>query len=149
MPEESQQPNPTRFAWQQVVALVVGAAYLLLGMLGFFFLGDPSTASLAGHDTDDVMLGLELNGITNVLHLVMGVVGMLCATTLGRARGYGVGLAVVGALLFVFGVFAVGNTAINVLSLNWGDNILHLVTALVGAGVAAVPVRRASSARTR
>ena len=35
------------------------------------------------------------------------------------------------------------------LSLNWGDNILHLVTALVGVALAVGPVRRPSSAPSR
>jgi hypothetical protein len=146
MSEESREPGPARFAWQQLTTLVLGAAYVLLGMLGFFFLRDTSSASLVGHDTDDLMLGLELNAITNVVHLVMGIAGLSCTTTLNRARGYGVGLAVVGAVLFVFGVVAVGDPTINVLSLNWGDNILHLVTALVGLGIAVGPVRRAAEA---
>jgi uncharacterized membrane protein len=149
MPEESQEPAPTRFAWQQLTALVLGAFYFLLGLVGFFVLRDTSPVSLAGHDTGDVLLGVELNAITNVLHLVMGIVGMACATTLGRARGYGVGLAVVGAVLFVFGVVAAGDPAINVLSLNWGDNVLHLVTALVGLAVAVGPVRSPSPAPRR
>jgi hypothetical protein len=149
MSEGSHEPGPARFTWPQLAALLLGAVYFLLGLLGFFFLGDTSSASLAGRDTDDVMLGLELNAITNVLHLVMGVAGLICATSLVRARAYGVGLAVVGAVLFVFGVVAVGNPAINVLSLNWGDNILHLVTALVGVGLAVGPVRRPSRAPSR
>jgi hypothetical protein len=141
-----QGPGPSRNTWQQVTALVLGAGYLLLGMLGFFFLQDTATATLAGHDTGDVMLFLELNGITNVLHLVLGVVGMVCATTLTRARGYGVLQAVVGGALFLFGLFAVGDPAINVLSVNWGDNILHVLTALVGLGIAVGPVGERAAA---
>jgi hypothetical protein len=131
-----QGPGPARNTWQQVAALLLGVGYFLLGMLGFFVLQDTTTATLAGHDTGDVLVFLELNGIANVLHLVLGVVGMVCATTLARARGYGVLQAVVGGALFLFGLFAVGDPAINVLSLNWGDNILHLLTALVGLGIA-------------
>jgi hypothetical protein len=149
MSEESQEPGPARFAWQQLTTLLLGAVYLLLGILGFFFLRDTSPTSLAGTDTGDVMLGLELNAITNLVHLVIGIAGLICTTTLGRSRGYGVGLVVVGAVLFVLGVVAVGNTAINVLSLNWGDNILHLVTALVGLGIAVGPVRRPAPAPSR
>ena len=131
-----QGPGPARNTWQQVAALLLGVGYFLLGMLGFFFLQDTSTATLAGHDTGDVLLVFELNGIANVLHLVLGVAGMVCATTLTRARGYGVLQAVAGGALFVFGLIAVGDPAINVFSLNWGDNILHLLTALVGLAMA-------------
>jgi Domain of unknown function (DUF4383) len=146
MTEQSPSSRPSPFAWQQLAALLLGAGYLLLGMLGFFFLDDTSPATLAGHDTGDLMLGLELNAIANVLHLVLGIVGLLCASTLTRARGYGALQAALGAVLFLFGLFAVGNPPINVLSLNWGDNILHALTALVGLVMAVGPVRRAQSA---
>jgi hypothetical protein len=43
-----------------------------------------------------------------------------------------VALVVVGVVLFVFGAVAVGRDAVNVFSLNWPDNIVHGLTALVG-----------------
>jgi hypothetical protein len=40
------------FTWQQLVVLIVGSFYMLLGILGFFFLRDASAPSeLGGHDT--------------------------------------------------------------------------------------------------
>jgi hypothetical protein len=126
-------PEPARFTWQQRAALAVGAFYLLIGLTGFFFSG--SSAEFAGHDTQATMFGFELNGIQDFLHVALGVVGLGCTTRSGSARAYGVVLAVVGIALFVFGVIAVGHNSVNFLSLNWPDNILHGLTALVGLAV--------------
>lgn len=133
-------PAPARFTWQQLIVLIVGAAYMLFGMLGFFFLDDATTA-LAGNDTRDLLLVFELNGLQNLVHLAIGVVGLICAAGQRAARRYGLLLAVVGLALFVFGAIAAGNTDINFLSLNWPDNILHGLTALLGLAVAFSPTR--------
>jgi hypothetical protein len=145
----SEKPRgPARFTWPQLVALLVGAFYFLLGLLGFFFLGDVE-GSLANHDSQDTMLGLELNALQNVVHLVLGILGMAAASRLSTARSYGAVLAVIGFALFVYGAIAVSNRDINVLSLNWPDNILHLVTALVGLAMAVGPIRRSERERSR
>jgi hypothetical protein len=78
------------------------------------------------------MFGLELNGVQDILHVILGVVGLACTTRSRSARAYGVALVVVGVVLFVFGAVAVGRDAVNVFSLNWPDNIVHGLTALVG-----------------
>jgi len=137
----SERPHPAGFTWQQLAALLVGAFYFLLGLLGFFFLGNVE-GSLANHDTNDTMLGLELNALQNVVHLVLGILGMAAATRSGTARSYGALLVVIGGALFVYGAIAVGNRNINVLSLNWPDNFLHLATALVGLAMAVGLIHR-------
>jgi hypothetical protein len=68
------------------------------------------------------------------------------ATRLRTARIYGAILAVLGAALFIFGAFAVGRPGLNFLDLNWPANLLHLLTGLVGAAIATVPVRARESA---
>lgn len=133
-----QSPGPARLAWQQVVVLVTGALYTVFGIVGFFVLGDASTA-LAGRNTGDTLLGLELNAIQNVVHIVLGVAGLLCAAGLQRSRGYGIVLLVAGAVLSVFGIVAVGNDALNVLSVNWPDTVLHGLTAVLGLAIIALP----------
>jgi Domain of unknown function (DUF4383) len=123
-------PGPARFTWQQKASLVMGVVYLLFGVLGFFFSG--SSTEFAGHNTEATMFGLELNGVQDLVHVVLGIIGLGCTAQDRSARAYGGVLAVVGAALFVLGVIAVGHDAINFLSLNWPDNIVHGLTALVG-----------------
>ena len=140
--ESEGSPGPAQFTWPQFVALIVGALYFVGGIVGFFFLGDPAT-DLAGRSSGssgNTMLGLELSGLQNVVHLVLGITGLICAAATRRARGYGIVLAVVGLVLFGYGVVAVTDLELDVLGLNWPDNILHGVTALVGLATALVRV---------
>jgi hypothetical protein len=135
-------PGPAGFAWQQGVALLTGAFYLVLGITGFFFVRDLGV-DVTGQSPDS-LLGIDLNGAQNFLHILLGVVGLVMATTRPRSRTYGALLAVVGIGLFAFGAVAAGRPDLNVLDLNWPGNVLHLVTGLLGLAVAAVPLRARS-----
>ena len=131
-------PHPAGFSWQQGVALVVGAGYLVLGIVGFFFVRADLDTDLAGH-APDTMLGLSLNGAQNFLHVVLGALGLLMSARTRNSRRFGVVLAVVGFILFGYGVLTAGQPDANLLDLNWPSNVLHLVTALIGL---ALVVRR-------
>ncbi len=128
----------------EILALAFGAIYLLIGIIGFFITG---FENFFGH-TDKTLLGFEINGMHNVVHLVIGVAGLVLARTLAGARTYGWLLAVGYGAAFVYGLFAIDKDW-DFLSLNWADNILHLVTALVGLVIALMPVRNAIDSRTR
>jgi hypothetical protein len=128
--------------WPQILALVFGAVYLLIGIVGFFITG---FSDFFGH-TDKTLLGFEINGMHNVVHLLIGVVGLVLARTLAGARTYGWLLAVGYGAAFVYGLLATGESW-DFLSLNWPDNILHLATALVGLVIALGPVREGVSGR--
>ena len=128
----------------EILALAFGAIYLLIGIIGFFITGFDD---FFGH-TDKTLLGFEINGMHNVVHLVIGVAGLVLARTLAGARSYGWLLAVGYGAAFVYGLFATDKDW-DFLSLNWADNILHLATALVGLVIALLPVRSAVSGRTR
>ena len=99
--------------------------------------------------TDKHLLVFEINGMHNVVHILIGVAGLVLARTLSGARTYGWLLAVGYGAAFLYGLFAVGQ-AWDFLSLNWADNVLHLATALVGLVIALMPVRTAvGHGRTR
>jgi asparagine N-glycosylation enzyme membrane subunit Stt3 len=74
------------------------------------------------------------------------VVGIALSRTLSGARTYGWLLAAGYGLAFVYGLFAVGKDW-DFLNLNWADNVLHLVTALVGLVIALGKVRTVATAR--
>jgi hypothetical protein len=141
-----QAPGPAGFAWQQAVSLLVGAFYFVFGVVGFFFVRRELDDALTAQ-TPDSLLGIGLNGAQNFLHVLLGVLGLLMATKLRTSRRYGLVLAVVGAALFIYGVFAVGRSDLNFFDLNWPGNVMHLVTALIGAALATLPVRTRESAR--
>jgi Domain of unknown function (DUF4383) len=124
--------------WPQIAALVVGAVYFLIGVIGFFVTGFDE--DFFAHDTGETLLGFEINNAHNVVHVIIGLAGIALARSLAAARTYGVLLALGYGAAFVYGLFAVGEDW-DFLSLNWADNWLHLGSAIIGLVIAAGPVR--------
>ncbi len=123
-------PHPSR-----TIALIVGITFLAVGLLGFAITGFDD---FVGH-TGRTLVGFEINGMHNVVHLLIGLAGLALARTSSGARTYGWLLAVGYGAAFLYGLFAVGRDW-DFLSLNWADNWLHLLTALVGLAIALGPV---------
>ncbi|HEX2142554.1 MAG TPA: DUF4383 domain-containing protein [Candidatus Limnocylindria bacterium] len=115
----------------RTVVLVLGAVYVLVGILGFI----PAVAEeVAGVDEMDsataLLLGIfPINVLHNFVHLAIGAVLLWGATSTGAAimaaRGVGIVYLLVGLLGFVapdtFGLMPIGGNDI------W----LHLATALI------------------
>ena len=129
--------------WPQMLGLAFGAIYLLVGVVGFFITG---FGNFFAHDTNQTLLGFEINGMHNVVHIVIGVAGLLLARTLAGARTYGWLLAIGYGAAFVYGLIAIGQTW-DFLSINAADNVLHVLTAIVGLAIALGPVRNAVTHR--
>lgn len=127
----------------EILGLAIGAIYLLIGIIGFFITGFDD---FFAHDTNDTLLGFEINGMHNVVHIVIGAAGLALSRTLAGARTYGWLLAIGYGAAFVYGLFAV-DAEWDFLSLNWADNWLHLVSALAGLVIALMPVRNAVDSR--
>jgi hypothetical protein len=131
--------------WPQTLAMVFGAVYLAIGIIGYFitgfgdFFGNDNTVPPTHMDT---LLGFMINPMHNLVHIVIGLAGLALARTLAGARTYGWLLTVGYGAAFVYGLFAV-NESWDFLNLNWADNILHLATAVVGLVIALGPVRTA------
>ena len=136
-----QRHAPARFPAPQVTLLVLGALFLVWGIVGFFFLGDPAS-DLAGRDTNHGLLGLETNALQNLIHVVLGLATLVCASNETAMRVGGVVLAVAGAALTVAGVIGLAVPDANVFSQNLPATIVHGVTALVGLAIALVPMPR-------
>ena len=129
--------------WPQILALVFGAVYLLVGIVGFFVTGFDNFADNSQHE---MLLFFMINPLHNIVHIVIGVAGLLLARSLAGARTYGWLLAVGYAAAFVYGLLAVGESW-DFLNINAADNVLHLLTALVGLVIALGPVRTTATAR--
>ncbi len=121
----------------QILALVIGALFTLIGIAGFFVTGFDDFAEVTG----ETLLGFEVNPLHNIVHLVIGTAGLLMWRTLPGARAYGWGLFVGYGATFVYGLFAVDEPDANFLSINGADNGLHLVSALAGLATALLPAR--------
>jgi len=127
----------------EILALVFGAVYLLVGIVGFFVTGFDDFFS---HDTGETLLGFEINGMHNVVHILIGVAGLALSRTLAGARTYGWLLAIGYGAAFVYGLIAIDKDW-DFLSINTADNVLHILTALVGLVIALLPVRNAVDSR--
>ncbi|WP_324274991.1 DUF4383 domain-containing protein [Blastococcus brunescens] len=127
----------------EILGLAFGAVYLLVGIVGFFITGFDD---FFAHDTNETLLWFEINGMHNVVHIVIGVAGLALSNTLAGARTYGWLLAVGYGAAFVYGLIAIGETW-DFLSINAADNVLHIATALVGLVIALLPVRNAVDSR--
>jgi hypothetical protein len=127
----------------EILGLAFGAVYLLVGIVGFFITG---FSDFFAHDTGKNLLFFEINGMHNVVHIVIGLAGLALSRTLAGARTYGWLLAVGYGAAFVYGLLAIGKDW-DFLSINAADNVLHIATALVGLVIALLPVRNAVDSR--
>lgn len=123
----------------QWLALVFGAVYLLVGVLGFFVTGFDGFAE---HNDDETLLGFAVNPLHNIVHLVIGAAGLAMWAKPRTARLYGWLLAVGFGVVSVYGLIVVENEDANILNINGADNVLHIVTTVLGLVIALWPDRR-------
>ncbi len=117
--------------WPQTLGLAFGAIYLLVGIVGFFVTGFDN---FAGNEQDEMLLFFMINPLHNIVHILIGVLGLALSRTLSGAKTFGLLLAVGYGLAFVYGVIAVGKDW-DILNINWADNILHILSAVVGGAI--------------
>ena len=127
----------------QYLALAIGIAYLVVGLAGFLVTG---VDGFTEHDHSQTLLGFAINPLHNVVHVVIGLLGIALWSTASRARTYGWLLFVGYGATFVYGLVVADDPDANLLNINGADNGLHLVSALAGLAIALWP--RRDSART-
>jgi hypothetical protein len=134
-----------RWAPVQVAALVVGAAFLLTGVLGFIpgITTDYDMLSFAGHHSGAKLLGLfDVSVLHNLVHLAFGAAGLALARTFNGARGFLLGSGVIYLVLTLFGMVIDHDSPANFVPVNAADNWLHLVLAVAMLGLGIVLGRR-------
>ena len=117
-------------------AMVVGVVYVILGIVGFLpgivqvpVPGMPIMRVDIGYG---LLLGLfPVNALHNVVHLAVGVVGLLCYRSGRAARTFARGLAIFYGLLAVMGLIGGLNTVFGLVPLFGNDVWLHALTALI------------------
>jgi hypothetical protein len=109
----------------QVVALVFGTVYLVVGVLGFLpFLGGSYT------QTPNNLLGLvPINLLHNIVHLIIGVAGIAAAATVANSRMYLKTFGIVLLALGVVGIFV--QNPFQLVPIGGFDVAIHLVTGAV------------------
>jgi len=135
----------------QMLAAVMGAAFLLVGLGGFVpgLTSNYDRLALVGRDSQAELLGLfQVSVVHNIVHLLFGV-GLLAAARYTWARAYLFGGGIVYLALTVFG-FVIDRTGkINFVPVNVADNYLHLglSVALLAFGAIGLRAARARTAR--
>ena len=128
----------------QKAAMLVGAVFLLVGILGFIpGITEDAPGSFAGEDSEGSLLGVfQTSVLHNLVHVLFGVVGLLLSRTWEGSRNFLIGGGVVYLGLWVIGLFG----AMDWLPADDTDDWLHL--GLGGAMIALGVVlrgRRATS----
>lgn len=112
----------------ELYARVIGAVLVLAGLVGFiadatFNQGDGVKGSL--------LLGLEVNGFHNVVHILTGLLLLAFAKGARKART-GVLIFSVAYLVVTLYGFVDGNDVLTIVPINTPDNILHLLLTILG-----------------
>jgi hypothetical protein len=120
---------------------VVGATLLLVGVAGF--LVDTSFDAAGGTPQGGSLLGFEVNGSHNVVHLLSGIVLLAVAGKRRTAKPIAIAFGVVYGLVAILGLID-GNDVLTLIPVNAADNVLHV--ALSAAGLIAGLMSRTDDA---
>ncbi len=110
----------------QQAARVIGAVFLLVGVLGFVpgVVSNYSSMSFMGHDSTAKLLGIfEVSVLHNIVHVLLGVAGLAMART--KPRQFLVGGGVIYLVLWVYGIVIDKASTANFVPVNTADNWLH------------------------
>jgi hypothetical protein len=125
----------------QVVADLVGAAFLIVGIAGFI----PGITThlyggldFAGHDGNAQLIGLfHVSVLHNLVHIALGIAGLALARTWSGARTFLIGGGIVYLALWLYGLIIDKDSSANFVPLDRADDWLHFLLGLgmIAAGV--------------
>ncbi|QFZ21350.1 DUF4383 domain-containing protein [Saccharothrix syringae] len=133
----------------QSFSLLVGAVFLLVGVLGFIpgVTDHYEHLGFAGPGSDAELFGVfEVSVLHNLLHLLFGVLGVAAARAAGASRAFLVVGGFLYLLLWVYGSIIDVDSAVNFAPFNSADNLLHLG---LGAGMILLAVLATALERSR
>lgn len=110
----------------QIGAVIVGVAYLAIGVIGFAFTGFGNFVQ----DTGIGILGFDLNPFHNIIHLVVGGY-LLFVSRLGRTITEGALIG--GGLVYIVAAILGLSNHLQIISINSAgapDNFLHIASGL-------------------
>jgi len=122
----------------QAGAVVVGAAYLVGGLIGFFVTGFGGFVQ----NTDDTLLTLDLNPFHNVFHVFVGAYLIIIAQ-FGRPATEGALIG--GGAVYLVAVFLGLTNNLQILSMEGAgasDNLLHVVSGSAALALGLLSVSR-------
>jgi len=115
----------------QLLATLLGAAFILVGILGFI----PGITShlyggldFAGHNSEAKLFHVfQVSWLHNIVHIAFGLAGLALARTSETARLYLIGGGVVYLVLWLYGLIVDRHGGANFVPFNTADNWLHFV----------------------
>jgi Domain of unknown function (DUF4383) len=130
----------------RVAALLLGAGYVVIGVLGFIATG--FTGFVA--DTDDALLGFDLNIFHNIVHLAIGATLILVsrAKDVTVTQGVLIGIGLFYILAALLG-FLDEMQIISIDSALAADNFLHLISGLFAFLFGVISARQQEGAIAR
>jgi hypothetical protein len=130
-------------------SLLIGAAYVSIGIIGFFITGFGNFLSDTG---DTLIFGFaSINPMHNIVHLTIGAF-LIAMTRFSTASNEG---ALMGVGLFYIVAFVIGVTApdnLTIIAMNGagdGENLVHIVTGVTALTAGLLSVGRSEAAAKR
>ncbi len=119
-------------------ALISGIVYLLIGIFGFVpgMVATPGTAGpgvVAGTGYGYLLSAFPVNSLHNLVHIMVGIWGVISYRTYVQSRIYSRGLAIFYGILAIMGLLPVLNTVFGLIPIFGNDVWLHALTALIAA----------------
>ncbi|ASO19867.1 hypothetical protein FHR81_000453 [Actinoalloteichus hoggarensis] len=117
----------------QTTARIVGAVFLLLGILGFIpgITTDYGLMQFAGYESQAMLFGVfQVSILHNIIHILLGVIGLSMARSGVAAKSFLIGGGVVLLALALYGTIVGQTSTANIFPTNGADNWLHLLTGL-------------------
>ncbi len=121
----------------QLYCLLAGAALLLAGVLGFIVESSFETGDAVERGS---LLGFDVNGWHNIVHILSGVVLLGAAAKWRTAKAVALTFGVVYGLVAIIGLLS-DEDILGLIPINAADNLLHIALAALGiiAGVISRP----------
>jgi hypothetical protein len=114
----------------QSVAMLVGVVFILVAILGFIpgITTNFDDITFAGKDSGAELLGIfQVSILHNLVHGLVGIVGLFLARTFQGARTFLIGGGVIYLALFLYGIIIGDGSGANFIPANSPeDDILHL-----------------------
>lgn len=117
----------------QQAALLVGAVFLLVGILGFIpgITTHYGAMEFASHESGAKLLGLfQISVLHNLVHLAFGIAGLALARAASTAYAFLLGGGAIYLVLWIYGLAVDHESDANFVPLNTADDWLHLVLGL-------------------
>jgi hypothetical protein len=116
----------------QLFCLIVGVVLVAAGLLGFI---TDSSFDTGAPLNGDELLGLEVNGWHNLVHIASGLFLLAMSPKRASAKTGAFAFAAIYVVVTIVGL-ADGNDILGILPINGFDNVLHLILAVAGIGAA-------------